>query len=109
MYDWEGRLNARDNNRVVRPLDWGVEWAQNWPCRNGCAQGAPEQVITELNRRILARSDEFFSYRTPSDFRLERVSGPKDHGPTSRDESPPVAGRRPASFLRFTSPVVTPY
>jgi len=25
MYGWETRLNARDNNRVVRPLEWGME------------------------------------------------------------------------------------
>jgi Alpha/beta hydrolase domain containing 18 len=109
MYDWEGRLNARDNNRVVRPLDWGVEWAQNWPCRNGCAQDDPEQAIKELNRRILARSDEFFSYRTPSDFRLERVTGLRNEGPASNTTLPPAAGRGPAPSLRFTSPVVTPY
>ncbi|HEY6935636.1 MAG TPA: abhydrolase domain-containing 18, partial [Terriglobales bacterium] len=65
MYAWESRLNARDNNRVVRPLDWGVEWTQAWPCRNGCVPGDPDQVVNELNRRILAHSDEFFSYRTP--------------------------------------------
>ncbi len=109
MYAWETRLNARDNNRVVRPLDWGVEWAQNWPCRNGCTQDDPELVIHELNRRILARSDEFFSYRTPSDFRLERVTGLKDERLASSEELPSAAGPRPASFLRFTSPVVTPY
>jgi dienelactone hydrolase len=109
MYACETRLNARDNNRVVRPLDWGVEWAQNWPCRNGCAQGDPEQVVNSLNRRILAHSDEFFSYCTPSDFRLERVTGPKDKPPASNGTVPPAADHRQSSVLRFTSPVVTPY
>lgn len=93
MYAWETRLNARDNNRVVRPLDWGVEWTRSWPCRNGCAEAAPEQLIGELNRHILADSDAFFSYPTPSDFRLE----------------PSTVNRRPSTFLRFTSPVLTPY
>lgn len=96
MYSWETRLNARDNNRVVRPLDWGVEWTRKWPCRNGCAQSDPEQLVGELNRHILAHSDEFFSYRTPDDFRLER-------------QSPPAPDRRASTFLRFTSPVITPY
>jgi hypothetical protein len=96
MHSWETRLNARDSNRVVRPLDWGVEWTQNWPCRNGCAQNEPEQLVGELNRHILAHSDEFFSYRTPGDFRLQR-------------ESSSAPGHQPSTFLRFTSPVITPY
>ena len=103
MYAWEARLNARDNNRVVRPLDWGVEWTQGWPCRNGCAQDDPEHLLRELNRSILARSDEFFSYRTPADFRLENSAVAPGHPP------PSAIHRRPSTFLRFTSPVITPH
>ena len=51
MYDWETRLTSVDNNRVVRPLEWGVEWARDWPCRNGVAPGQtpedPEKFFTE--------------------------------------------------------------
>ena len=39
MYDWEHRLTSVDNNRVVRPLEWGLEWTHEWPCRNGYAPG----------------------------------------------------------------------
>ena len=35
MYDWETRLTSVDSNRVVRPLEWGIEWTRDWPCRNG--------------------------------------------------------------------------
>ena len=93
MYAWETRLNARDNNRVVRPLDWGVEWTRSWPGRNGCPEAPPEQLVGELNRHILADSDAFFSYSTAPDFRLE----------------PSTVSHRPSTFLRFTSPVTTPY
>src|ERR1700732_2533170 len=66
MYDWETRLTSVDDNRVVRPLDWGVEWARDWPCRNGYALGHipenGERYLSEYNRRIIASSDEFFSY-----------------------------------------------
>lgn len=96
MHAWETRLNARDNNRVVRPLDWGVEWTQGWPRQNGCSQGNPEELLGDLNRHILSHSDEFFSYRTPTDFRLQH-------------ERPPAIDRQPSTFLRFTSPVATPY
>src|SRR5271167_2675970 len=66
MYDWETRLTSVDNNRVVRPLEWGVEWARDWPCRNGYAPGHlpgdGESYLREYNRRIIPSSDEFFSY-----------------------------------------------
>src|SRR5262249_25506407 len=76
MHDWETRLTRVDNNRVVRPLEWGVEWTENWPCRNGSRPGQTCEELLEFfrhfNHRIVQNSDEFFSYRTPGDFRLER-------------------------------------
>src|SRR6266849_10584683 len=76
MYDWETRLTSVDNNRVVRPLEWGLEWLRDWPCRNGFAPGhVPEdceEFLSDYNRRIVSASDEFYSYAIPTDFRLER-------------------------------------
>jgi dienelactone hydrolase len=89
MHAWETRLSQRDNNRVVRPFDWGLDWAERWPVTNGAATAAdPERFLHDLNQRILARSDDFFAYPTPTDFRLEREGN--------------------GTFLRFTSPVATP-
>lgn len=87
MDAWETRLATRSTNRVVRPFDWGVEWTANWPGakrvpRNGHSS---EAYIAALNRDAIAHSDEFFSYRTPRDFR--------------------VVG----NMLSFTSAVQTPY
>ena len=31
MHDWESRMTSRDNNRVVRPFEWGLEWMRKWP------------------------------------------------------------------------------
>jgi pimeloyl-ACP methyl ester carboxylesterase len=114
MYDWEDRLTSVDNNRVVRPLEWGVEWARNWPCRNGVRPGQsvenPAKFFTDYNRRIVASSDEFFSYVQPSDFRLEK----REVKVFSTREVPDpkleakVKGTF-AEFLRFTSPVKTPH
>ncbi len=114
MYDWETRLTSVDNNRVVRPLEWGTEWAQGWPCRNGFAPGYaptdPEKFLREFNQRIVAASDEFFSYKTPTDFRLERrevqVCSTREVPDAKLEEK--VRGTY-AQFLRFTSPVHTPY
>ena len=102
MYDWETRLTTRDTNRVVRPLDWGVEWTEGWPCRDGIrSHGDPEQLLVALNRRILQSSDDFFSYRTPVDFRLER-QGTESNGNRTRH-------RKTHRSLRFTSPIETPF
>jgi len=114
MYDWETRLTSVDNNRVVRPLDWGVEWAREWPCRNGYAAGhLPEdceRYLQDYNRRIIATSDEFYSYVTPTDFRLERravqVFSTREVPDPKLEEK--VRGTH-ADFLRFTSPVGTPF
>jgi dienelactone hydrolase len=114
MNDWEIRLNAVDNNRVVRPLDWGLEYASKWPCRNGDHPGSEAaqhaRYYRDLNDRIIANSDEFYSYRTPKDFRLERREV-KVHStrevPDARQEAK-FRGTH-AEFLRFTSPVETPF
>ena len=87
MGRWENHLAFRSTNRVVRPFDWGVEWTDKWPAaieqpRNG---GDPEEYIGEMNACALARSDAFYGYQSPTDFRVE------DH------------------WLKFTSPVETPY
>jgi dienelactone hydrolase len=114
MYDWEGRLTSVDNNRVVRPLEWGTEWARGWPCRNGFAPGYvagdAEKFLREYNQRIVAASDEFYSYATPGDFRLERrevqVCSTREIPDPKLEQK--VRGTY-ADFLRFTSPVRSPY
>jgi len=114
MYNWETRLTKVDNNRVVRPLEWGVEFTREWPCRNGfmSPQTASEceHYLREYNSRAVANSDEFFSYKKPSDFRLER----REVQVFSTREVPEpklenkVRGTY-GEFLRFTSPARTPY
>ena len=114
MYDWETRLTSVDNNRVVRPLEWGVEWTREWPCRNGFVPGQSsqdsERYFHEYNRRILGASDEFFGYERPSDFRLERreVKVFSTREVPDEELEQKVRGTY-AQFLRFTSPVQTPF
>ncbi|MBI3280765.1 MAG: alpha/beta hydrolase family protein [Acidobacteria bacterium] len=87
MEDWERRLCFRTDNRRVRPFEWGIEWAEQWPVARQCPGNGhePQEYLRLLNRLALADSDAFFAYRTPSDF------------------------ARSGSTLTFTSPVVTPY
>jgi dienelactone hydrolase len=114
MYNWETRLTSVDNNRVVRPLDWGIEWTREWPCRDGFlptrSAADCEHYLREYNRRAVAKSDEFFSYKTPTDFRLEK----RDVQVFSTREIPDGKLERKirgthGEFLRFTSAVRTPY
>jgi dienelactone hydrolase len=114
MYDWEHRLTSVDNNRVVRPLEWGAEWAREWPCRNGFSPGQsvenPEKFFLDYNRRIVAASDEFYSYAKPRDFRLEQrevqiFSTREVPDPKLEAKVKGTVGE----FVRFSSPVSTPY
>jgi dienelactone hydrolase len=114
MYNWETRLTRVDNNRVVRPLEWGIEWTRDWPCRNGFQ--APltasdcEHYLHQYNQRAVANSDEFFSYRKPADYRLER-RGVQVFSTRQVPESKLERKVRGTcgQFLRFTSPAPTPY
>jgi dienelactone hydrolase len=72
---------------VVRPFEWGVEWVRNWPPVARMPQNGhdPEAYLRLVNRAMLDRSDDFFAYTPPRDFRLE------------------------GSLLKFTSAVETPF
>jgi Alpha/beta hydrolase domain containing 18 len=87
MLNWENRLCAGATNRVVRPFEWGLEWTHSWPVARDAPRNGhdPHTYLAVLNHLALEASDEFFGYRTPSDFKL--------HG----------------SLLQFTSAVETPH
>jgi dienelactone hydrolase len=118
MYDWETQLTSVDNNRVVRPLDWGLDWTQSWPGRNGGFSGQNSgqdsrellEYFSRFNDGIIKTSDEFYSYQKPVDFRLEQrevqVFSTREVPDPRLEEK--VRGTH-AEFLRFTSPVVTPF
>ena len=118
MNDWEFRLETRDSNRVVRPFEWGLEWTTDFP--GVLAETAPsasasteelKRYFFELNDRLIASSEQFFGYKVPTDFRLEqrpiRVHGTGSHANPAVDDAK-FAGQS-GTFLRFTSPVRSPY
>jgi hypothetical protein len=128
MYAWETALTTRDENRVVRPMEWGFEWLADFidgvglrgdverAERNG--GGAAEEAMAALNETIVRESDAFFAYERPDDFRLEERAPllfPTNVRPETlrRDaelKQRAKAGKlKTAQFLRFTSPVRTPY
>ena len=114
MYDWEHRLTSVDNNRVVRPLEWGVDWAREWPCQNGWRPGQAVndagKFFVDFNQRILDSSDDFYSYKKPTDFRLERRE--VQVFSTREVPDPKLEAKIKGTFgefLRFTSPVKSPH
>jgi hypothetical protein len=126
MYAWETALTTRDTNRVVRPVEWGFDWIADFARSHGLMPqlsvesdpAAAEAAMQVLNRVIIAESDAFYGYRTPTDFRLEERHPqlfPTNVRPETlrRDaqlRAKAAAGRvSPARFLRFTSPVSTPF
>jgi pimeloyl-ACP methyl ester carboxylesterase len=126
MYRWETRLTMRDQNRIVRPLEWGFDWLRPFLEDAGLtgrverlsAAGKEEQAMVEVNEAILADSDRFFDYQRPTDFRLEErhpMLFPTNVRPETLERDARLRnlaedgklGR--AQFLRFTSPERTPY
>jgi hypothetical protein len=129
MYEWETRLTTRDENRVVRPLEWGFEWIAPFLEEHGLGSALPgpetlqddaaaEAAMTRINQLLVRHSDSFFGYRRPTDFRLEERF-PQLFPTNVRPETlaKDAALRQQAAdgkiakaqFLRFTSPERTPY
>ena len=129
MYRWEHRLTTRDENRVVRPLEWGFEWVEPWLSDHGLAHLLPtakeaaddvlaEAAMARINRELIRRSDEFYGYEKPTDYRLEERHPelfPTNVRPETlaQDAALKQAAAEgkidKAQFLRFTSPERTPY
>ncbi len=114
IYNWESRLTSRDNNRIVRPFEWGLEWTTRWPGVEQLAlprdQGDREAMVeymAAVNDRLVQNSDEFFAYTTPSDFRIEHRKVELFH----TGSGPPKTKLKDelGKFLRFTSAVESPY
>jgi dienelactone hydrolase len=123
MWSWETDLTTRDTNRIVRPLEWGFDWLADFvaPCAEETGEGVcppPLERMIALNEEIVRRSDEFFGYVTPIDFRLEDRHPelfptnvrPETLAQEAEMRRQAAAGElETAEFLRFTSPVRTCY
>nr|WP_263384974.1 alpha/beta hydrolase family protein [Granulicella arctica] len=120
MFAWETALTTRDTNRIVRPLEWGFDWLEGFVPGGGEAVDGAHALETMIatSEAITARSDEFFGYVTPDDFRLEEhfpMLYPTNVRPETLAEDrelkrqAAVGDLERAPFLRFTSPVRTMY
>ena len=129
MYDWETRLTTRDENRVVRPLEWGFEWIEPFLEAHGFGSAIPamgsiqddataEAAMARVNQILIRHSDVFFGYERPTDFRLEERHPelfPTNVRPETLAKDAEIkrlaaeGKSAKAEFLRFTSPEKTPY
>jgi len=123
MYAWETALTTRDENRVERPLEWGFEYlaefgGEEMADRVERGELSSLAAMIELNRRIVAGPQQFYGYRTPTDFRIEQhfpALYPTNVRPETLEQErewkrrAEVGELRKEPFLRFTSQVSTPY
>ena len=129
MFEWETRLTTRDENRIVRPLEWGFEWLTPFLRSHGFAEALPapgierdpaaaEAAMVRINQLLIRHSDRFFGYQRPTDFRLEERHPqlfPTNVRPETLAREAELRAKAasgaipPAQFLRFTSPERTPY
>jgi hypothetical protein len=147
MYRWETDLTTRDENRIVRPLEWGFDWLSEYTgthpdavrteariakrsayshASTTAVAEAPHQAFADqdeermlaINAAILADSDSFFNYTPPSDYRIEQrhpALFPTNVRPETLAQDAELKARAErgelpqAEFLRFTSPIRTPY
>ena len=76
MVAWETALTTRDENRIVRPLEWGFDHLADVcgteaAARVARGEATPAEAMAALNQRLAAHPGHMFDYRTPTDFRLE--------------------------------------
>jgi Prolyl oligopeptidase family len=126
MYRWEHDLTTRDSNRVVRPVEWGFDWLQEFARSHGFSFSpysagdtlSQEKAMLQWNDFILQHREAFFAYQTPRDFVLEvrhpqlfpTNVRPKTLRQDARIRRHAAEGKlAKAEFLRFTSPAGSPY
>jgi dienelactone hydrolase len=129
MYRWEWALTTRDENRIVRPLDWGFEWIVPFLESHGFRDAVPtaaqmadaaqaEAAMVRINHLLIQNSDKYFGYQRPTDFRLESRYPelfptnvrPETLAKDAALKQQAAEGKiEKAQFLRFTSPERTPF
>jgi len=67
FHNWERRLAAAAENRVVRPFEWGLEWLDAVEQ----AEGDPAERLLEWSSHRVRNSDAFFSLEPCDEYTLE--------------------------------------
>jgi hypothetical protein len=67
FHDWERRLASADNNRVVRPFEWGLEWLE--PLDSGASDDAYATLAAWADSAV-ANSNAFYALEPSPSYRL---------------------------------------
>jgi dienelactone hydrolase len=126
MFAWETALTTQDTNRIVRPVEWGFDWLEDFARPRGLMPqaaleddaAAAERALLAINDAALREPEAFYGYTRATDFRLEERY-PLLYPTNVREETLRREARlrnaaergraKKANFLRFTSPIGTPY
>jgi len=73
IHTWERKLSRRDNNRVVRPFEWGIESLDpaNLISAEDAAAADGRHTILKFNQQAITNSHKFFSWERVPGFRFE--------------------------------------
>jgi hypothetical protein len=67
MHARERAAHERDNNRIVRPFEWGLPFIMDHV--NG---DDPRAVLRQYSKRAMTQSEDFYALPEITDFQLER-------------------------------------
>jgi hypothetical protein len=67
FHNWERRLAAAAEHRVVRPFEWGLDWLEAMEHE----EGDPVERLVEWSSHRVANSDEFFALEPCADWTLD--------------------------------------
>ena len=67
FHSWERRLASVTTDRVVRPFDWGLDWAPI----NSHANGSPPELLHAWTRDVMSNSQAFYTAPPCDAFALE--------------------------------------
>jgi hypothetical protein len=91
FYRWERSLASVDNNRVVRPFEWGADWLTE---HGGAPDGDPETYVREYVDRVMKDSDAWYDVEPSPSYGTAAL--PADARPGER-------------MITFTSAITTPH
>ena len=109
MHNRERYFAMLNDNRKVRPFEWGTEFITDHP--NGTD---PRKLFSEYSKRMVANSDEFFFSPRIKDFELGSKSSPPVLGGVAAASADGVVSGLSGSFSRelqtltWTSAIKTP-
>ena len=91
IYRWERSLASADNNRVVRPFEWGADWIANG---EASPEGDPEAQVRAYVERAMRDSRAWYAVEPATD--LGTAPLPADARPGER-------------MITFPSAITTPH